>query len=115
MLLRSRARSQKKSAKAPSEKEKSANSHFSLPPQWNPDSEPKAARQGENKGLEQDRQKRTGKVGWAKWDRQSEIGRIEHAEQDWQNRTGITGQAQDRTGRIGLPRQDLTARKVQDS
>jgi hypothetical protein len=34
-------------------------------------------------------------------------------------KTGITGQAekdrQNRTGRIGLPRQDFTARKGQDS
>jgi hypothetical protein len=38
-------------------------------------------------------------------DRQSGLGSTGYVEQDWNNRTG----------RIGLPRQDLTARKGQDS
>jgi hypothetical protein len=41
-----------KEVKAPSAKEKSANLRFFLPHSRNPVSEPKAARQGESKGLE---------------------------------------------------------------
>ncbi len=54
-----------KKAKAPNAKEKSANLRFLLPHNGNPVSEPTA----------QDRQKRTGRIGQAKWIRQYRIHR----------------------------------------